>query len=91
MAAKKAKATGAASASDRARASKAAKIAAGYVSKSLLLSPAAAAALETLKQREKRGEAEIVESALLDRTGNDDEWTDAEILGVLKRRLERSK
>lgn len=75
--------------SDRAKASRAAKIAAGYVSKTLLLSPVAAAALERLKKREKRGEADLVESALLDRAGNNDEWTDGELLAVLKARLER--
>lgn len=73
--------------SDRASASRAAKLAAGYVSKSLLLRPSAAADLAALIERDECTEAEAIEAALRVARSRNAEPSNAELARLVARRL----
>lgn len=75
------------SGSDRAQASRAAKLAAGYVSKSLLLAPAAAADLAALIERDECTEAEAIETALRFARDRNSEPSNADLARMVARRL----
>lgn len=86
----KAKAAGKAKArsgADRAKESRAAKLAAGYVAKSLLLPPQAAADLAALVERDGCAEAEAVAAALRVARDRNAEPTNAELAAMVARRL----
>jgi len=73
--------------SKRASASRAAKLAAGYVSKSVLLAPAAAADLAALIERDECTEAEAIETALRLARSRNAEPSNAELARLVARRL----
>jgi hypothetical protein len=75
------------SGSDRASASRAAKLAAGYVSKTMLLAPAAAANLAALIERDECSETEAVEAALRLARDRNSEPSNAELASMVARRL----
>jgi len=80
------------SASERASESRAAKLAAGYVSKSLLLPPSAADDLAALVERDDCSEAEAIEAALRVARDRNAEPSNAELARMVSRRLtERRK
>jgi hypothetical protein len=82
---------GAKSASDRATESRAAKLAAGYVAKSWLLPPAAAADLAALIERDGCSETEAVTRALRVARDRHAEPSNAELAAMVARRLKGSK
>lgn len=88
--AKAKKAAGAKSASDRAQESRAAKLAAGYVSKSLLLAPGAAADLAAIVERDGCTDAEAIESALRLARSKNAEPSNAELARMVARRLQNA-
>jgi hypothetical protein len=75
------------SAGDRALESKAARLAAGYVRKDLLLPPAAAADLAALTERDECTEAEAIEAALRVARGRNAEPSNTELARLVARRL----
>lgn len=75
------------SASERATESRAAKLAAGYVSKSLLLAPAAAADLAAIVERDECTETEAIEAALRQARSRNAEPSNAELARLVARRL----
>ena len=75
------------SASDRAKDARTAKLAAGYVAKSLLLPPAAAADLAAVVDRDECSEAEAIEAALRLLRSRNAEPSNAELARLVKRRL----
>jgi len=80
------------SAGERAQESKAAKLAAGYVRKDLLLPPDAAADLAALIERDDCTEAEAIEAALRIARDRNAEPSNAELARMVARRLtERRK
>jgi len=92
MAAKsKAKAKAPRSGSERAQDARAAKLAAGYVAKSLLLPPAAAADLAALVERDGGSEVEAVTRALRIARDRNAEPSNAELAALVARRLTGAK
>lgn len=83
----KAKAAAPRSASDRAKDARAAKLAAGYMAKSLLLPPEAAADLAALVERDGCAEVEAVARALRLARDRNAEPTNEELAALVSRRL----
>lgn len=79
------------SGSDRAKDARAAKLAAGYVAKSLLLPPAAAADLAALVERDNCAEVEAIASALRLARDRNSEPSNAELARMVARRLKAAE
>lgn len=79
------------SGSERAQDARAAKLAAGYVSKSLLLPPAAVADLAALIKRDGGSEVETVARALRLSRDRNAEPSNAELAALVARRLTGAK